>query len=158
MKTKLSIFLAIIMMTTALLPSTVFAAERSMPEGIPEWAEVHVIEVEVPPMEETTNTYLWANPDKTLENGGYAIFGPFATTESYAAFETKGVVVSGTATGTYLTDFRDDGVSIRSVNQFPNGTNIKKDNIPLDAQSSYTILVANYSGATIYVQIIYYTW
>lgn len=163
MKRKLSVFLAIMMLMTAIMPSNALAAESESSNGIPENAEVHVIEVEVPPVEESesdegTSPYLWDRETPTLVNGQAVCVACFATTNPYAAFETMGTVVSGTSTGTFITDFCDDGASIRTANVEPNGITYKCDYIYLNSNSTYTINVYNYTGVTIDVTITYYTW
>ena len=163
MKRKLSVFLAIMMLVTMLMPFTAMAAENESTGGIPENAEVHVIEVEIPPVEEDSNEdsvspRLWDQETPTLVNGQSTCVACFSTTCSYAAFETKGVVVSGTYTGTFATNFCDDGACIRGANIEPNGVTAKCDYIPLNSNSTYTINVYNYTGATIYVTVTYYTW
>ncbi len=157
---KMSVFLAILMIVTMIMPCTAFASESDWPEGIPENAEVHVVEIEIPPIEEDdgVSPQLWDQREKEMENGAEIMAACFATMYNYAAFETKAVVTSGVATGKFLTNFYDDGEIIRSVYINPDGTTQKEDWISLNAESTYIIRVFNFTGATIKATVTYYTW
>lgn len=162
MKKKISVFLVVMMLVTTILPASVFAAESEMPDGIPEYAEKHTVVVEVPPASdensEGISPYLWEDEYPELVTGQNVTVATFSTTKPYAAFETSAVVISGTATGTYFTGFYDDGSLYKWVHKYPDGEVSKCDYIALDNQSTYSILVANSSNATIRATIIYYTW
>lgn len=159
-KIKIFSIVIIMMITIFMQTSLVFANETQTdyPEGIPEHAVKHEIEVEIPYVEEGINPYLWGQETPTLSNGQLVTVATFASGYNYAAFETSATVVSGTATGTYFTGFYDDGAPIKEVYKYADGIITKCDNIAINNQSTYTIKVQNNTGATISVKVTYYTW
>ncbi|MCI8277484.1 MAG: hypothetical protein HFJ46_06190 [Clostridia bacterium] len=159
-------FLSTILVLSLMIASstTAFATESAhteYPEGVPEYAEMHEVVIEIPAdtdfSSRSVKTYN-VDPVIARPNADTTITVVAATAKNIS-FEVKGEIVSGSvvANHKYSVNLIKLGVSILSVDIPPDGKFYKSNDAYLD-NNTHKFVFKNNTSATIKVTLTYYLW
>lgn len=164
MKKFLSLLLTLCMVFC--FSTAVFAAEDN-PNGIPEYATRHTIELSLAPGEaigEDSNSgvapCIWGDPSMSLVDHHSAYTSSFYVSDKYFAYEMEALKTDGTPTSQgYCVAFEHiNGGVIASMSGNADGGNYKNDWITINTDGYYRFLVSNNTDYYLTVSITYYSW
>ena len=150
------------------LNSTAFAAESTTPEGIPEYATRHEMQLTLFPEgyegdEATTDgmqSYIWGNPSMNLIYHHTASTSSFYVSDRYFAYEMEAIPIDGVPTTQgYYVAFKPQAGGIKaSMSGYADGSNYKLDWIDIYTDGNYYFEVTNNTDYILSINIIYYSW
>ena len=156
---KFIVLLLTLAITLSLFSVTAFA-EESYPNGIPENATRHTIEVTLRP-EESITPFVWGDPSITMVDNHTAYTGSFYLSDRYFAYEMQGFLEEPGATSTESYSVileHTSGGMIASMSGLADGATYKKDWITINVDGTYRFRVVNNTDYTLTVYMTYYSW
>ncbi len=161
---KIRAFLSTILVLSLMIASstTAFATESAnteYPEGVPEYAEMHEVVIEIPAYDSVSRGPVRGYPIGPTTVGPYTNTNLkiFASTFQNISFEAKGTVVSGTSSSKFSVLLQKSGATYLGISIYPDGEFHPSGNSTLD-DGTFTFMVKNTTSATIEVTVYYYLW